>query len=51
MTISIGQKAPSFNLFDSDKKSVGSESFASKPVLILFFPLAFTSVCTANYVA
>ena len=48
MTISIGQKAPSFNLFDSDKKNINSDSFAGQPVLILFFPLAFSSVCTAE---
>ena len=48
MTISIGQKAPSFNLFDSDKKSINSDSFAGHPVLILFFPFAFSSVCTAE---
>lgn len=48
MTISIGQKAPSFTLFDSDKKSINSDSFAGQPVLILFFPLAFSSVCTAE---
>ncbi len=48
MTISIGQKAPSFTLFDSDKKSINSNSFAGQPVLILFFPLAFSSVCTAE---
>ena len=48
MTISIGQKAPSFNLFDSDKKSINSASFAGQPVIILFFPFSFSSVCTAE---
>ncbi len=48
MTISIGQKAPSFNLFDSDKKNISSDSFAGQPVLIFFFPFSFSSVCTAE---
>ncbi len=48
MTISIGQKAPSFNLFNSEKKSINSDSFAGQPVLILFFPFSFSSVCTAE---
>lgn len=48
MTISIGQKAPSFNLFDSDRNNVNSASFAGEPVIILFFPFSFSSVCTAE---
>ena len=48
MKISIGQNAPSFNLFDSDKKNISSESFAGQPVLVLFFPFSFSSVCTAE---
>ena len=48
MAIQIGQPAPGFTLFDSDKKKVSLEDFKGKNVLILFFPLAFTSVCTAE---
>ncbi len=46
MKIEIGQKAPSFSLYDSQKNKVGLEDFAGKNVLILFFPLAFTGVCS-----
>lgn len=46
MKIEIGQKAPSFSLYDSQKNKVGLEDFTGKNVLILFFPLAFTGVCT-----
>jgi len=46
MAISIGQEAPGFSLFDSDKKNVNLSDFKGKNVLILFFPLAFTGVCT-----
>ncbi len=44
--IAQGQLAPEFSLFDSDKNKVSLTDFRGKKVLILFFPLAFTSVCT-----
>lgn len=47
MSIQIGQKAPDFTLFDSDKNAVTLSEFEGKKnVLLLFFPLAFTGVCT-----
>lgn len=46
MALAIGQKAPGFSLFDSDKNNVNLSDFRGKNVLILFFPLAFTGVCT-----
>ena len=48
MAIPVGQAAPSFKLFNSDKKPVSLEDFRGKNVLMLFFPLAFSSVCTAE---
>jgi glutaredoxin-dependent peroxiredoxin len=47
MAIQIGQKAPDFSLFDSDKNKVSPADFKGiKNVLLLFYPLAFTGVCT-----
>lgn len=46
MAIAIGQQAPDLSLFDSDKKKVTLGDYKGKNVLALFFPLAFTSVCT-----
>ena len=46
MAIAIGQPAPDFSLFDSDKRKVILGDYKGKNVLVLFFPLAFTSVCT-----
>src|SRR5690349_18943852 len=46
MTPAIGQPAPDFTLFDTDKKERSLSEYRGKNVLILFFPLAFTSVCT-----
>jgi glutaredoxin-dependent peroxiredoxin len=48
MTIETGTKAPSFSLFDSNKNKVNLDDFKGKNIVILFFPLAFTSVCTAE---
>lgn len=47
MSLSIGQKAPDFTLKNSDGEDVSLSDFSGKKnVVILFFPLAFTSVCT-----
>jgi glutaredoxin-dependent peroxiredoxin len=50
MAISVGSKAPDFTL--KSKQAAGivdvklSNNFGAKNTVILFFPLAFTSVCT-----
>jgi peroxiredoxin len=46
MAIMIGQVAPDFTLFDSEKNPVTLSGLKGKNVLLLFFPQAFTSVCT-----
>jgi peroxiredoxin len=46
MPLQPGQPAPDFTLFDSEKKELTLSSLKGQPVLLLFFPLAFTSVCT-----
>jgi glutaredoxin-dependent peroxiredoxin len=46
MTLSIGDKAPEFTLRASDKSEVSLSDFKGKNVVLLFFPLAFTGVCT-----
>jgi peroxiredoxin len=46
MPIETGQQAPDFTLFDSEKKQVTLSDLKGQPVLLLFFPLAFTSTCT-----
>lgn len=47
-TLSIGSKAPDFTLVSSDKQNITLSEHIGKPVLLLFFPLAFTSTCTAE---
>lgn len=48
MSIQAGQQAPDFSLFDSDKNKVSLADYRGRNVVLLFFPLAFTSVCTAE---
>jgi peroxiredoxin len=45
-SIQTGQQAPGFTLYDSDKQKVNLSDYKGKNVLLLFFPAAFTSVCT-----
>ncbi len=47
-TIKTGQAAPDFSLYDSDKNLVKLSEQKGRSVLLLFFPLAFTRVCTAE---
>ena len=44
--LTIGQPAPDFSLFDSEKKTFTLSEQKGQTVLLLFFPLAFTSTCT-----
>ena len=47
MSITIGQPAPAFSLYNSQQELVTLQEYKGKKnVLLLFFPLAFTSVCT-----
>jgi len=46
MPVEVGQKAPDFTLYDSNKNQVTLSEQKGKNVLLLFFPLAFTSTCT-----
>ena len=46
MSVKVGEKAPSFVLKSSEKVDVSLEDYKGKNVVLLFFPLAFTGVCT-----
>lgn len=46
MKIEVGQQAPDFTLHASDKSEVNLSAHKGSNVLLLFFPLAFTGVCT-----
>lgn len=46
MAIQVGDKAPSFSLFNTEKQEVSLSQFQGKTLIVHFFPLAFTGVCT-----
>ena len=46
MAIQAGQTAPDFKLYNTEKNLVSLHDYNGKNVLLLFFPLAFTGVCT-----
>ena len=48
MAITVGQSAPDFKLFNTEKKEISLSDYKGKNLVILFFPLAFTGVCTAE---
>ncbi len=46
MSLQKGDQAPDFKLSDSGLKPVSLADYAGKKLVIHFFPLAFTGVCT-----
>ncbi len=48
MAINKGDAAPGFTLPNSENQPVSLGSYGGQPVVVLFFPLAFSGVCTAE---
>jgi glutaredoxin-dependent peroxiredoxin len=48
MALQVGSSAPNFALFNSEKNKVTLGDYAGKNLLLLFFPAAFTGVCTTE---
>ncbi len=48
MALSMGSVAPNFTLFNTEKKEISLASFKGQKVVLVFFPLAFTGVCTTE---
>lgn len=46
MALKVGDVAPNFELFSTEKQKVSLSDFKGKNVTLVFFPLAFTWVCT-----
>jgi len=51
MSLSVGSQVPAFSIVDSEKQTITNDSIKGKVSLILFFPAAFTSVCTKELCA
>ncbi|HLZ85817.1 MAG TPA: redoxin domain-containing protein [Puia sp.] len=45
-SIQVGQQAPDFTLYNSEKEKVTLSDYKGRNVLLLFFPQAFTGTCT-----
>jgi len=46
MSIDVGSKAPDFTLISDDRQPVTLSALRGRPVVLAFFPAAFSSVCT-----
>ncbi len=46
MPVQVGQQAPDAALVNKDRKQVKISELGGKPVVLAFFPAAFTGVCT-----
>jgi len=51
MALTIGEAAPEFALYNTDRNKVSLSGLRGKNVLLLFFPQAFTSTCTKELCA
>src|SRR5438128_931767 len=46
MSIDVGMQAPDFTLVNQDRQTVTLSDYRGAPVVLAFFPAAFSSVCT-----
>lgn len=46
MALQVGQPAPDFSLYDTTKNKISLQDLRGQNVLLMFFPQAFTGVCT-----
>ena len=46
MSADVGSKAPEFSLTNQDREAVTLSGLKGKPVVLAFFPAAFSGVCT-----
>lgn len=46
MSLQIGNTAPDFTLYNTEKQAITLSELKGQNVVLLFFPLAFTSTCT-----
>jgi glutaredoxin-dependent peroxiredoxin len=51
MAVDVGSKAPDFTLTNQDRQAVKLSEQRGSPVVLAFFPAAFSSVCTKELCA
>ncbi len=45
MALNVGDRAPNLTLYDQDRNKRSLDEFLGKPIVLAFFPGAFTGVC------
>ena len=48
MSLSVGDRAPEFSLPDQDKQVVSLAELRGTPTLLVFYPFAFSGICTGE---
>ena len=48
MSLSVGDRAPEFSLPDQDKQVVSLAELRGTPALLVFYPFAFSGLCTGE---
>jgi len=48
MSLNVGDTAPDFSLPDQDKQVVSLSGLRGAPVLVVFYPFAFSGICTGE---
>jgi peroxiredoxin len=48
MSLSVGDSAPEFSLPDQDKQVVSLAGLRGTPTLLVFYPFAFSGICTGE---
>ncbi len=48
MSLSVGDAAPEFSLPDQDRQVVSLTDLRGTPVLLVFYPFAFSRICTGE---
>ena len=51
MALRVGDKAPDFSLYNSGKELIQLHDYKGRNVVLLFYPLAFSSTCTKEMCA
>ena len=49
MAIAVGQPAPEFTLKDQDQKDIKLSDYRGKHVVLMFYPLDWSPVCTDEH--
>lgn len=50
-SVAVGQEAPDFTLKDDSNQEVKLSAFRGKPVVLVFYPLDFSPICTTEMCA